>query len=1725
MKKSVLLLCISLFITSFSHIYASHVMGADLTYTCLGPNQYLITLNVYRDCNGVGLNGPMDLNYSSAVCGVNSTLTLNQVGGPVDITPACLTSTDACNGGSGYGIQKYTFQGVLNLPASCGPDWVLSWTLCCRNSAITTLNNPGNDNLYIQANLNNTLPTCNSSPTFGNDPVGIVCNNYPQSFNQAASAPSGDSLSYYLMPSEDAAGTPEAYNSPYGTTNPLSTSGGTTINPVTGTLTFTPNQTQVATLKIGVNEYQNGVLVGHVERDMEVIVTNCNASAPTGQGINGTTGANAYTYNTNACSNFCFTIQTADSTNATDSLAATWVASTMPGATMTSSGGLKPLLTICWAPTQADIGTHQFVINLRSNVCPYYSSASIAYTVIVAPSADPPVTVGPNAIYLCPAIPDTTLTASSTGSVTGYTWSDGTTTHPGAVWTVNPTVTTAYTVTAVYADGCQLTNQVVVYREPAPTLFAYPPVSTICSSTDTVQINGISTNASSYAWTPATGLTCTNCLSPQSSPTATTTYTGVAYDSVGCPSDTVHITVRLNTPPPPQSCEIIYATTTGTGTGTQASPTDLANALALAQCNNAVIKLGIGTYTLDYAITNFGSYTTLEGGFDPANNWIKTSTPGATTLYRSTLNMDGTGANKRLVAFDISGAQFFRLQDLTIQTANCPALAPGDSSGYSNYAIYMKNCANYNIVRCQVEPGAATNGSAGYTAPGTGGAGAGGTGGTGGGGTNSGCNANGNPGSAGTAASTGAAGGSAGGGAGGNGCNWFGCNASASSGYGAGAGSAGSAGTNAPSTAPAAPGTTTAFFNVAGQSASGTNGTAGGGGGGGGGGQLGTSCTCSIGGNASGGNGGNGGAGGLASTGGYGGGGCFGIYLFNNGASGSIVDCNVQANAAGTGGAGGTGQPAGATTAPTPPGSSNGSCSPQCNGGTGGAGGAGGNGGNGQPGAPGVAAEIVSNGTAPAYTAGGTATMINTGINNPTGFNLVGQPTITTSNTTCTYRYDTLASALSGTWDAGTIATNEFGTGVQQITEYNDVGRKDITYSGNVYTGFVFIDLDQSTFIPSIASTAPVLNGDTFYVCQGSTANFNIVIASADSFYWNFNGAVTPSIYQGTNVQNLNNLVFNTLGVFPVVINIHTSCCGWSPYDTAYILVNPQATVTYAGPTAICPGDSANIIVTATGTGVQWAPASGISNPTGTNIYASPQFTTTYIITSTSQRGLCNADTSVTISALVPPTVTFTTVPASCGSIGSATAIPNPPGSYTYLWNTTATGYTTSTITNVPAGTYTVTVTPSGASCSVSASVAVSSNGGLQAYISKIIPPLCNGQSTGQINVEGIGGTGPYQYVWSTAATIDSITGLAAGTYTVTVTDNSALSCTSVATAVLTEPLPLSLAIMDSVGIRCGNQCTGSVRVDGQGGTGPYTFVWSAPIGPDSNHVVNMCAGYYSATVTDHNGCIALGGVNIIPAIPISITSIDSNVSCYADSNGSIHLRVTGGSDPYTYTWQPNTGNTDSMATNLKAGSYTTSVTDSRGCLDTAVNIISQPAQVTLTVMPMDTTIPPGVTIQLNSNFQPPIGNPIYTWTESTPTLSCLNCPNPSAWPPAADSLNIYTLVVNYNNNLCSDTVTVRVRVFLPDTFAIPTAFTPNGDGVNDTYYIPVSDTANLRSFHIDIFDRWGQTVFTTNNSQQGWDGTYKGEPQPEGVYVVFFTIQYGLNKSFERNVSITLLR
>jgi hypothetical protein len=93
-------------------------------------------------------------------------------------------------------------------------------------------------------------------------------------------------------------------------------------------------------------------------------------------------------------------------------------------------------------------------------------------------------------------------------------------------------------------------------------------------------------------------------------------------------------------------------------TGTKANPASLQGAINLAQCNNSIIRLGQGTYTLNNPITNITSYTTIEGGYDPVT-WVKTSAPGATRIFRTALNPEGGTTAPRIVAIYLNSQAFF----------------------------------------------------------------------------------------------------------------------------------------------------------------------------------------------------------------------------------------------------------------------------------------------------------------------------------------------------------------------------------------------------------------------------------------------------------------------------------------------------------------------------------------------------------------------------------------------------------------------------------------------------------------------------------------------------------------------------------------------------------------------------------------------------------------------------------------------------------------------------------------------------------------------------------------------------------------------------------------------------------------------------------------------------------------------------------------------------------
>jgi len=518
---------------------ASHCMGGDITYTCLDTDgnrdSFLVTLKFFRDCKGVSAPTSATLNYSSASCGINGTITLSPVPGQtgIDITPVCPGGQSACsNPSAAYGVEEYVYQGILVLNAQC-TDWVLSWSTCCRNAAITTLANPGGESLYLHAMLNNVTVPCNSSPQFLNTPVPFTCVMQFTSYNHGVYDPDGDSLVFTLVNPMDGPSTPVAWGSGYSATNPLSTVNGVSIDPNTGTITFIPDQTQVGVLSVLVEEYRNGVKIGETVRDIQFTVVNCNNNLPTASGID-----SSGLYDTAVCpgQSFCFDIYTHD-LDPFQSVTIGWNQG-IPGGTFTSTGGQYPTATFCWTPTASDVGTHLFTVTVQDDACPYTGTNVYSYHVEVR---NPSIDLGPD-VSLCDG-DSIQMNPLITVDFTSYDWSpvtgvsDPTIKNP----VLSPSVTTTYVLHGTNGF-CDAYDTITVQVGQTPTLTVTPDTSVCIGESITLQAGS---NASNFSWSPSGTLNNPNIANPTATPDSTITYTVTVTNAQGCTNQgTVQVTVN-----------------------------------------------------------------------------------------------------------------------------------------------------------------------------------------------------------------------------------------------------------------------------------------------------------------------------------------------------------------------------------------------------------------------------------------------------------------------------------------------------------------------------------------------------------------------------------------------------------------------------------------------------------------------------------------------------------------------------------------------------------------------------------------------------------------------------------------------------------------------------------------------------------------------------------------------------------------------------------------------------------------------------------------------------------------------------------------------------------------------------------------------------------------------------------------------------------------------------
>ncbi len=299
---------------------------------------------------------------------------------------------------------------------------------------------------------------------------------------------------------------------------------------------------------------------------------------------------------------------------------------------------------------------------------------------------------------------------------------------------------------------------------------------------------------------------------------------------------------------------------------------------------------------------------------------------------------------------------------------------------------------------------------------------------------------------------------------------------------------------------------------------------------------------------------------------------------------------------------------------------------------------------------------------------------------------------------------------------------------------------------------------------------------------------------------------------------------------------------------------------------------------------------------------------------------------TATISNVLNATTTSTNVNCFGDSTGTATVTPSgAQPTVLYQWNN---GKTTATVSNLKAGTYAVSVSDGGG-CTTTKSFTITQPASQPSATVTPTAVNCYGGINGAASVMGSGGTAGYTYTWTGGATGASVSNLSSGSYTVTVTDSK--GCTATKAFSVSQPTSLPSATVTTTAVSCFGGTNGAALVTGSGGTAGYTFTWTG--GATGTNVSSLSSGSYTVTVTDSKGCTATKAFTVSQPTQITGSFNTTNAACGA-ANGTTTVTASGGTAGYSYLW--NNGQTTNNITNLSAGTYAVTITDSKNC--TAAN-------------------------------------------------------------------------------------------------------------------------------------------------------------------------------------------
>lgn len=630
---------------------------------------------------------------------------------------------------------------------------------------------------------------------------------------------------------------------------------------------------------------------------------------------------------------------------------------------------------------------------------------------------------------------------------------------------------------------------------------------------------------------------------------------------------------------------------------------------------------------------------------------------------------------------------------------------------------------------------------------------------------------------------------------------------------------------------------------------------------------------------------------------------------------------------------------------------------------------------------------------------------------------------------------------------------------------------------------------------------------------------FTTSLTKTDESCTGCDGTATVTVSGGTSPFNYDigngpqaNGTFTGLcsGNYAISVGDAANCSG-----TVNVIINPSSTINVAESSTNegCLGmNDGTITLIANGGTDPYNYDIGFGAPNNTGLFTglSPN-SYTYVVTDALN---CSAAGIITIAPGTSLNVSALSVNATCGCDGIITVTASGgSGTYQYSMDNGISFQASNTFSNVCQGNYNV-IARDGNGCSGYGAAVVGTSSSLVINAITAVSASCYQACDGAVNIDA---TGAMEYSIDSGSTFQSANAfdmLCAGRYAIVVTDGG--SCRALDTVTISEPAPINVAASSQDAL-CAAACNGSIDITAGGGIAPYQY--SADNGvafQSSNLFSNICAGTYDIVVADDHNCRDTTSVTVSEPAALNLLLAPDDASCYQVCDGSVQITASGGILPYSYALPGASPTNAAQINNLCAGNYILTVTDDNNCSLTASFNIGEPPLLSVNAGE-DDSVRVGESLTLFPAFSDATAVINVEWSPNI-GLSCNRCMHPEASPPETQ---IYTMTVTDVNG-CIYTDDVQIIVYIEPLINIPNAFSPNGDLVNDVFYV---NGREIESIHLYVFNRWGEKLFETTDLSQGWDGTYLGRMTDAGVYVYMAEVQFALGKKEILKGSLTLLR